>query len=60
MHAHQLAITVTEQQPLNQLLSQLLTIGEVCEFKNQAQSLHAIYLHAVAEHNAQRVQGTTL
>jgi len=51
---------LTEQQSLNQLLSQLLTIGEVCEFKNQAQSLHAIYLHAVAEHNAQRVQGTTL
>lgn len=59
MHAHQLAITVTEQQPLNQLLSQLLTIGEVCEFKNHTQSLHTIYLQAVAEHNAKRVQGIT-
>ncbi|MEH6393789.1 ABC transporter ATP-binding protein [Pseudoalteromonas sp.] len=59
MHAHQLAITVTEQQSLNQLLSQLLTIGEVCEFKNHTQSLHAIYLQAVAEHNAKQVQGIT-
>ena len=59
LHTNQLAITLTEHQSLNQLLSQLLTTGEVCELKNHTQSLHAIYLQSVAEHNAKQVQGLT-
>ncbi|MBB1300406.1 MULTISPECIES: ABC transporter ATP-binding protein [Pseudoalteromonas] len=58
--AQQLTITLKQHQSLNQLLPQLISIGEICELKNKAQSLHAIYLHAVAEHNAKLDQGTTL
>jgi ABC-2 type transport system ATP-binding protein len=47
-----LTITLNEHQTLNELLPHLLKLGEIHELKNQSQSLHAIYLQAVAEHNA--------
>lgn len=47
-----LTITLTEQQSLNEVLPQLLKLGDITELKNQSQSLHAIYLQAVAEHNS--------
>ena len=47
-----LTITLNEQQSLNGVLPHLLDLGEIHELKNQSQSLHAIYLQAVAEHNA--------
>lgn len=52
-----LTITLNEEQLLNQLLPLLLRIGDINELKNQSQSLHTIYLQAVAEHNLNVHQG---
>ncbi|MDC8829575.1 ABC transporter ATP-binding protein [Alteromonas gilva] len=56
----QLSISLSQTQTLNQLLPLLLQMGDIRELKNQSQSLHAIYLQAVAEHNACDQQGATV
>lgn len=56
-HPTRLSITLNNAQTLNKLLPLLLQIGDINELKNQSQSLHAIYLQAVAEHNTRVHQG---
>lgn len=52
--SNQLLITLQNNQTLNGLMPLLASLGEVVELKNQAQSLHTIYLNAVAAHNTER------
>ncbi|NNG44893.1 ATP-binding cassette domain-containing protein [Pseudoalteromonas sp. NEC-BIFX-2020_002] len=58
--AQQLQITLLEEQSLNTLLPSLLVLGDIVELKNQAQSLHSLYLNAVSEHNKKLKQGAQL
>ena len=51
--ANQLLITLQKDQTLNELLPLLSEIGNVVELKNQSQTLHTIYLNAVASHNSE-------
>ncbi len=57
LSANHVSITLNEQQSLSQLLPVLIRVGDISELKNQSQSLHSIYLQAVAEHNKQVHQG---
>lgn len=57
LSANHLSITLDKEQPISQLLPILIRIGNISELRNQSQSLHSIYLQAVAEHNNDVHQG---
>lgn len=57
LSANHVSITLDKEQPISQLLPILIRIGNISELRNQSQSLHSIYLQAVAEHNNEVHQG---
>lgn len=57
LSANHVSITLDKEQPLSQLLPVLIRVGNISELRNQSQSLHSIYLQAVAEHNKEVHQG---
>jgi len=58
--ANQLLVTLHNHQTLNELLPLLSEIGNVVELKNQSQTLHTIYLNAVANHNSESDDNVSL
>lgn len=58
--SNQIKITLKNDQTLNELLPSLVSLGEIAELKNQAQSLHTIYLNAVESHNSSFAKSETL